>query len=242
MLRSILKIAVGAATAKLAHMIYIELRNADHVWHAPCITPKTTRDDIIHVVRTFGRVADAHGLRWWLDYGTLLGAWRLAGQMPFDHDCDVSLLADDLHIARQCALDLSEHGIELNLERTSLFYKGEKIGDADVWYRHGDLLCREADLSTREGLLVWLRKWYDDFPAAWVENRWEIAYEGDFYPCPSRPERLLHKRYPTCRFSLRLVFPHKQKCWFSPDFWKAAWMIFRSRRGPMYRHAPGTVE
>lgn len=235
MLRTALKMAAAAAVGKLAHMVYIELRNAHHVWHDPCITPQATRDDIVHVVRTFAGVADAHGLRWWLDYGTLLGAWRLAGQMPFDHDCDLSLLADDIDIARACARELAPHGIVWDVEDTSLFYKGAKIGDADLWYRNGDLLCREPDPSTREGLVIWLHRWYDDFPAAWIENRWEIAFEGDFYPCPNRPERLLHKRYPTCRFSLRLVFPHKQKCWFSRDFWKAAWMIFWSRKGPIYR-------
>lgn len=235
MLKSMLKLAALSAAAKLAHMVYLELRNAHHVWHDPCITPAATRDEIIHVVRTFARVADAHGLRWWLDYGTLLGAWRISGQMPFDHDCDVSLMAEDIEIARACARELADHGIELRLERTSLFYKGRKIGDAELWYRHGDLLCREADLSTREGLLIWLRKYTDDFPAAWVEKRWQIKFEGDFYPCPSRPERLLRKRYPTCWLSLRMVFPHKQRCWFSADFWKAAWMIWRSRQGPVLR-------
>ncbi len=93
MLRIGLEVVAAALAVWIVYLIYIELRNADHVWHAPCITPTATREDVLYVIRAFQRVAEGKGINWWLDYGTLLGAWRIAGQMPFDHDGDLSYAA-----------------------------------------------------------------------------------------------------------------------------------------------------
>ena len=73
MLRIILTTVAVGIVARAIHLVYLEIRNADHVWHHPCITPQATRDDLLTMIRGFARVADAHGVRWWLDYGTLLG-------------------------------------------------------------------------------------------------------------------------------------------------------------------------
>lgn len=228
--------AVLGAVAWIAYLIYVELRNAHHVWHAPCITPDTTRSDVVHVIREFRRIADGTGIRWWLDYGTLLGAWRLAKMLPFDHDGDLSYLAEDKPLLERCRGELAAAGIELNIDRGILFYRGEKVVDVEPWYVFGPVRCRE-DPRTREGLYSIMRPLFDDIPLEWLEPLWQIRFEDDWYPCPNQPERLLRKRYPTCRIHLRLCFPHKQRCWFSRDFWREAWRIWRSRDGPVV--APG---
>lgn len=232
MLTIALELAAAAAAVWIIYLIYIELRNADHVWHAPCITPPSTREDVLYVIRSFRRVAEGKGINWWLDYGTLLGAWRIAGMMPFDHDGDLSYAAEHKPLLEQCRGELAALGIELNTERGIMFYRGEKLVDIEPWCIYGKVRCRE-DPATRVGLLKVLRPLFDDFPPEWIEPTWRVEFEGDLYPCPNHPERLLRKRYPTCRIHLRLCFPHKQKCWVSGDFWRESWKIFRSRRGPV---------
>jgi hypothetical protein len=231
-LRIVLELAAAAAAVLIIYLIYIELRNADHVWHAPCITPLSTREDVVYVVRAFRKVAEGKGISWWLDYGTLLGAWRIAGMMPFDHDADLAYAAEHKPILESCRAELAALGIELNTDRGIMIYRGEKVADIDPWAVHGGLRCRE-DPASREGLMKVLRWLWDDFPPEWVAPTWRIEFEGDMYPCPSHPDRLLRKRYPTCRIHLRLCFPHKQRCWVSGDFWRESWKIWRSRRGPV---------
>src|SRR5262245_51537218 len=113
--------AVAAAAAVLvlvgARVAYVELRNQHHMWRSPCVTPASTRDDIRFVLREFRRASADTGLRWWLDYGTLFGAWRLGDVMAFDHDLDVSFHADDLPIVERLRASLAAHGIDLRMER-----------------------------------------------------------------------------------------------------------------------------
>lgn len=221
-----------AGLAWLSYLIYIELRNADHVWHAPCITPDEERADVLYVIRTFKAVAEGRGIRWWIDYGTLLGAWRLGRPMPFDHDGDLSYLAEDKPLLEACREELSARGIDLDAERGTLFYRGRKLVDIEPWFEFNGKRCRE-DPKRREGLYVLMRPLFDDIPVAWLAPLWRIRFEGDWYPIPNHPERLLRKRYPTCRIHLRLCFPHKQRCWFSADFYREAWRILTSRDGPI---------
>lgn len=136
MLQLVLFGSAAAGLFWLVYLVYLELRNADHVWH---------------------------------------------------HDADLSYFAEDKPLVEACRAELARREITLNLDRGVMFLRGMKIGDL----------------------------------------------EGDWYPCPNHPERLLRRRYPTCRIHLRLCFPHKQKCWVSSAFWREAWRILRSREGPV---------
>jgi hypothetical protein len=232
MILQALGILAIAGLAYLGYLIYLEVRNQHHWWHDDCVTPDEVRADIRHVLAIFRRVLEGKGITWWLDYGTLLGAWRLGDTLMFDHDLDISFLAEHIPLMEACRAELAAEGVELNLERTSIFYRGRKIGDAEPWTRYGDMLCRN-DPAERSGLLRILWPMVDDFPAAWVAPTELIRFDGAFYPCPNRTASLLRRRYLTCRIHLRLAIPHKQRCWLCREFWRQAARIWRSREAPV---------
>lgn len=59
----------------------------------------------LHLLEVFKFICDAHGIRFWLAYGTLIGALRHKGFIPWDDDLDVWILQSDLnkfiHFARE---------------------------------------------------------------------------------------------------------------------------------------------
>jgi hypothetical protein len=220
--------------AVLAWLAWRELRGQTHVYKSPCRTPPEVSDEMRLVARAIREAARCCGARWWLDYGTLLGAWRISDVMAYDHDLDLSLLAEDVPLFEPARERLRAQGIEIDLARTSIFRHGRKVGDLELWYRFGAVLCRN-DPAARSGFERLIRPVVDDFPVAWLEPLGEILFCGCFYPCPARTERLLRHRYLTTRLHLRLAFPHKQRCWTSATFWREAWRIWTSRSAPVMR-------
>lgn len=53
------------------------------------------QDGNVALLSFFARKCQEYGLRYWLDFGTLLGAVRHKGFIPWDDDLDVSMLRDD---------------------------------------------------------------------------------------------------------------------------------------------------
>jgi len=156
--------------------------------------------------------------------------------MAFDHDLDLSFMAEDRPVLEECRDTLACQGIVVDLARTSLFYSGRKVGDMEMWTRYGNRLCRD-DPRQREGVMKFWRPLVDDFPARWIEPLARIRFAGATYPCPNAPTQLIRQRYLTCRIHPRLVIPHKQKCWFCRAFWAEAARIMRFRGAPVL--APG---
>ena len=51
----------------------------------------------IRMLYEFDRFCRAHGLRWFLAYGSLLGAVRHGGFVPWDDDCDIWMMREDFN-------------------------------------------------------------------------------------------------------------------------------------------------
>lgn len=61
---------------------------------------------MLRLLKSFHAICEEHGLRYWLDAGTLLGAVRHGGFIPWDDDVDVLMPRDDY--ARFCAIAADE--------------------------------------------------------------------------------------------------------------------------------------
>ena len=50
---------------------------------------------MLYLLQSFDTVCKKHDIDYWLDYGTLLGAIRHQGFIPWDTDTDVGMLRSD---------------------------------------------------------------------------------------------------------------------------------------------------
>ena len=234
MLFTLALLLAGFAAGMLVTLLYYELRNQHHMWKDDCGTPLETQASIRFVAHCLREAMDRQGVRWWLDYGTLLGAWRIGDCLPYDHDLDMSYLAEDAEKLLPALAGLEAQGITLELEHGRIFYGGRKIGDLEAWHRYGTRLCRD-DPARREGIPRFWRPLVDDLEAQWVLPLGEIKFCGEWYKAPREVKRFLRHRYLMCRLHLRLTIPHKQRCWICAAFWQWAWRIWTCKDYPQFR-------
>lgn len=68
----------------------------------------------LEVLLLFDEICDAHGLRWFLAYGSLLGAVRHRGFIPWDDDIDVWMFREDMMKLNELPDSVfAEKGLEL---------------------------------------------------------------------------------------------------------------------------------
>lgn len=227
-------VSIGFAAGALAAVLYYELRNQSHMWQHACATPLETQADIRRVAARLKDALNAQGVRWWLDYGTLLGAWRIGAILPYDHDLDMSYLAEDAPRIRRAFKSLKARGITLDLDHGRIFHHGKLIGDLEAWHEHDGTLCRD-DPRQRRGVMRFWRPLVDDLKRDWVLPAGEIQFCGEWHKAPRQVKRVLRHRYLMCRLHLRLTIPHKQKCWICASFWRWSWRIWTCREFPQFR-------
>ena len=78
--------------------------------------------DIV-LIKIFDKFCNKHGLDYWLDFGTLLGAVRHHGFIPWDDDMDVAMPRNDFDKACILLHELEQYGIEITEDS-----KGKRIG------------------------------------------------------------------------------------------------------------------
>lgn len=122
----------------------------------------------LEVLKDVVRVCDKHGIQYWLDYGTLLGAVRHHGFIPWDDDIDISMPYTELLRFQEVA-----HELECCQLKLPIGSMGKVV--------HNDFLPESDEEWTQVYRIGTYDKIYpmvDIFPVHYLKEEWtpELAH------------------------------------------------------------------
>lgn len=142
---------------------------------------------------------DQAEIKYWLDYGALLGAVREGGMIAWDNDADIGILLEDWGKLKKLRPEAERHGFLLR------FIKHLDYARAQVSFANKLHVCIFVWHPTKENP-EWLERpsymRIDDqhqkgrgFPRAWIDDRTTVSWEGISVHAPSDPIQMLAHRY-----------------------------------------------
>lgn len=153
-------------------------------------------------------IFEKNNLFYWAQAGTLLGAIRHNGLIPWDDDLDLSIKADDIPHLLSLEKELNKVGLGISIGDEH-FYKIYLLNGKEL--KNNDRLPHEP-----ERILPWKFPFLDVFPMAYEEHTNRYTHLDDYwkqlepnsyhYPCE------LRKELPRMKFGpLTLPCPHNSK-------------------------------
>lgn len=165
---------------------------------------KIGQEEMLNILHEIDRICRKHEVKYWLEFGTLLGAVRHQGFIPWDDDCDIGMMRSDFKKLREL--------IPSELSRDFFFQTNET--DPKYWrkmakIRSNKIKMIEYDEMENEGYHqgVYVDIFvYDFYP------KWALKIAAVLYACQN--VRKMRRKYPKKK-------PTKKYCEFdvSSSYW-----------------------
>lgn len=202
--------------ALIACLHLVILPSASGGYNDECFMPDDKRRILRIMVQNISKAFNEHGVQYWLDYGTLLGAHRTGDILRHDHDADISLLlsSDPGEAFRDLAkIGIVANGLVAKLGSVSLdFVRWEPV-NTTIHGKTEVMLHKFYPSWVKDNMVVRYHHKLETFPQSWVIPSQKIKFQGVDVAVPNAPERLLSFRYPYTFGTFGVQFPYKWKCW-----------------------------
>ena len=178
---------------------------------------------LLSTLQVWARFADAHGLRYWLAYGTLVGYVQRGGLLPHDADVDILIMQHDT--ARLVALSDVSTAFDANTYALRVqplwrivdyvnrsYFPSEGIHfvapnarfihrksdcHVDIWAAHDPPSNHSAGVKDHSSHIMDYSSDYDweSFPRNWTFPLRQCEFSGVKSWCPAEPSRLVAAKY-----------------------------------------------
>ncbi|MFK8040094.1 MAG: phosphorylcholine transferase LicD [Rickettsiaceae bacterium] len=131
---------------------------------------RTEQVSLLKTLVEFDKFAKEHDVEYWLDYGTLLGAARHNGFIPWDDDVDIGMTEENLMKLKNLAQDPS-YGISLEPQhgdqKQFLWFFTNKFGSFDIF---SHVFISKNDFNDQSRYIYWMN-FLKTFNRSYVKNK-----------------------------------------------------------------------
>ncbi|MCP4319022.1 MAG: LicD family protein [Hyphomicrobiales bacterium] len=162
---------------------------------------------MVRMLKIFDHICARESISYWLTAGTLIGALRHGGMIPWDCDIDVGMTAEDLQAFTQCTDQLPSDIFFQSMQtdpyhvtalcklrdRHSNYYESQQQNPHSKSHNglQVDLICYHQ--NDRGKLVNPFRM--TDYDRSEIFPLTRIAFEGSLLLAPTNPDRYIRRRY-----------------------------------------------